>query len=289
MQGCSEADLDFICEELQIPPYMIDRKAIEESFPHIDYFRNYTTIFLWDTRQVVSEREIDRIAIEKRGFLVLCANENIVTMFPGTSDLFDQVREEGIGIPNESFTVRVLHAVLKSKLRDCAEIIRPLEHRTADLEDVPVGKAPARFLEETFHLKKEVQKLIYNLLHFRQLLNAIRTHRVALAGLREESLDLFTILHDEAEYLLDTLQNVKESVISLIELHINAASFDMNRVMRVLAVITALSVIPAVIGGLLGENLSDQPYPLTIFEIALIVATLMFLGLFAFWRKGWLR
>jgi len=289
IQECSEGDVDFICEALEIPPYMLDRRTILESLPHVDFFRNYTTIFLWDSRLVPREGEGKRIAVEKGSFLILCANDNIVTIFPGKSDLLDRVLAHGVAIPEESFTVRALHAVLRRKVRDYEGIVHALEARTAALEEVQVGKAPPRFLEETFHLKREIQTVIYNLWHVRQVLDSLRTRRVALVDLRDESLDLFSVLHDEAHYLLETIQNVKESLISLIELHINAASFEMNRVMRVLAVITALSVIPAVIAGLLGENLSDQPYSLTIFEVGLIIGTLMFLALFGFWRKGWLR
>jgi Mg2+ and Co2+ transporter CorA len=107
--------------------------------------------------------------------------------------------------------------------------------------------------------------------------------------MREETIEMFGVLREEAEYQYDTLGNVKESLISLIELHINTVSLDMNRTMRLLAVITALSLIPAIIGGMLGENLVDQPYNVKLWEVFLVVLSMMGLGFYAFWRKGWLR
>ena len=41
----------------------------------------------------------------------------------------------------------------------------------------------------------------------------------------------------------------------------------MNRVMRVLAVVSVLGLIPAVVGGLLGMNLADNPWPVTLPQV----------------------
>jgi len=120
-------------------------------------------------------------------------------------------------------------------------------------------------------------------------LGSLRGRKVSLLSIKDENLEHFGVLRDEAEYLHETLGQVRDILISLIELHINSVSYDMNRVMKVLAVITSLSLIPAVIGGLLGENLADSPYQLTIFEVTFLVLALMLLGLYAYWRKGWLR
>jgi len=184
----------------------------------------------------------------------------------------------------------VVFSVLRRKIREYEEIVQALEHATAKLEEEPVGRTRKEFLEEAFQLKKDMHKALYNLWHFRQVLDSIRNRPAAGAGeSNEEVRGLLGELYQEAQYLYETLENVKDSVMSLIELHINTVSLDMNRVMRVLAVITALSLIPAIIGGLLGQNLVDQPYQVTIYEIFFVVFSLMLLGLYAFWRKGWLR
>ena len=287
LQNFSEGDLDFLSDTLKIPKYVLASKAIQESFPRIDYFPNFTTLFLWDSRLLPGDSAGGHLG--PNSFLVICANANIITVCTGASVLVERVVEERLAMPEEPFVVRVLYAILKRKLRDYEEIVRVLERRTAELEDAPVGKTPPRFLEETFELKKQIQQSVNNLWHFRQVLNSIQSGRVTLVNMRNASLSLFAILHGEAEYMLETLEHVKDSVISLIELHINTISFDMNRVMRVLAVITALSTIPAIIGGMLGQNLLGQPFRVTLSEIFVVVLSLMLLALYAFWRKGWLR
>src|SRR5688572_29917168 len=61
--------------------------------------------------------------------------------------------------------------------------------------------------------------------------------------------------------------NIREGVLSVIDLHLSVVSFEMNRVMRVLAVISALGMMPAIVGGLLGMNLVDAPWVITLPQI----------------------
>jgi Mg2+ and Co2+ transporter CorA len=69
----------------------------------------------------------------------------------------------------------------------------------------------------------------------------------------------------------------------------NTLNYEMTRVMRIVAVMTALALIPTTIGGLLGENLIDAPWSMTIYEIVFIVMLFMSLAVYFFFRKGWLR
>jgi Mg2+ and Co2+ transporter CorA len=59
--------------------------------------------------------------------------------------------------------------------------------------------------------------------------------------------------------------------------------------MRLLALFTALALIPATIGGLLGMNITDAPWPGTLAQIAFGVGVGMTLSLYIFAIKGWLR
>jgi Mg2+ and Co2+ transporter CorA len=63
----------------------------------------------------------------------------------------------------------------------------------------------------------------------------------------------------------------------------------MNRVMRVLAVISVLGLIPAVVGGLFGMNLIDNPWPWTLKQVSFCVGFAMTMCLYFFFVKGWLR
>jgi Mg2+ and Co2+ transporter CorA len=207
----------------------------------------------------------------------------------GVSDLFERIsKKKELPLEKSLFAARILYSILQEKINDYGEIVQDVERRTIDLEDVPVNRTSPMFLESTFHLKKEIQKTISNLWHFNQVLKNIKLNKVALKGMNDDDKPFFSILDEESEYMYETAQNIRESLISLIELHINTVSYDMNKVMKVIAVITCLGLIPTIIGGLLGVNLMDNPYHITINEVFFIVFSLMVLGMYIFFKKGWL-
>ena len=96
-------------------------------------------------------------------------------------------------------------------------------------------------------------------------------------------------LAEEADYLYETIDNTRESVLSLIDLHINVAAHDTNRFMRLVAIVSTLGLIPAVTGGLMGMNLADSPWPVTLGQVAFGTLILILGVLYAFLAKGWLR
>jgi Mg2+ and Co2+ transporter CorA len=111
----------------------------------------------------------------------------------------------------------------------------------------------------------------------------------AIASGPESTKEMFRRLAANAEYLYETVINVRDEVLSVMELHLNIVSFDMNRVMRVLAVVSVLGLIPAVIGGLFGMNLVDNPWPFTLPQVAFSISFGMVMCLYFFLVKGWLR
>jgi len=289
IQDFSEIDIDFVSNAISVPDIVLGSKVIRESYPRIDYFNEFTTIFIRDSKLQSDGTGVKDIKISRNNMLIICANNYIATISTGRSELFDQVVNEGMAIKDEELIVRILYSILRRKVHDYEEIVRCLEQKTTAMEDLPVGKARPTFLEDTFYLKKEIQKIHSNLWHFKQVLDAMKTKQVALRGLNDEHLSLFDILYDESVYLFETSENIKDNLISLIELHINTVSFGLNRVMRLLAVITSIALIPSIISGLLGENLIDSPYHISIYEIFFLVVSLMTLAAYAFYRHDWLR
>jgi Mg2+ and Co2+ transporter CorA len=75
----------------------------------------------------------------------------------------------------------------------------------------------------------------------------------------------------------------------VIQLHIDMKSFEMNKFLKLLAVIGFLGLIPSAVGGLLGMNLAENPWHITLSQVSFLVGMAMAAGLYIFAVKGWLR
>lgn len=297
LQDVKSLDLKYIEKATSVPIDLLESKLIKASFPRIDYIGSIPSIFIWDSIAKPADHkkdgahiDIDAFNINTNGILIVYLDDNIITFSTGKGDLFDRISSHKLPLEEESFRASILFTILKQKIEDYGEIVRSIEGRTIRFEELPVNKTSPKFLEETFYIKKELQKTISNLWHFRRVVHHIVDNEdLFFPEISKDQSHKLDSLHAESDYLYETSQNTRDSLISLIELHINTVSYDMNRVMKVIAVITCLAIIPAIAGGLLGVNLTDNPYPLKITEVFSLVFFLMLMGVYTFYKMHWLK
>jgi len=289
IQDISSQDLEAISAALRIPVVQLENKLMKESFPRIDYLDGYTTIFIRDVRLLSCDLTMLKRNISRPAILLVCRGERIVSLSKSRNDLFDRVMSGKLSFEGDPLAVRVLYSIFQAKLGDYEDMAHYFEDVMQGLEDVPVKSTDPVFLDECFYLKKDISRFHNTLKHYKQALDILRSEAPALDGFGEKHLKAFKGPYYEAEYLHEIIETIKDNLMSLIELHINTVSFDINRVMRVLAQITVLAVIPAIAFGLLGSNLVEAPFPVTAVEMLMIVFTLMLLGMFVFYKAGWFK
>ena len=233
----------------------------------------------------------EHIQVSRTGLLVICLGQNIVTVSRQKTDIFTRTLERARSqrSAGDSLVVSILYAVLKEVLDRDEQIISALEHELLRLEGTPFKKLPPDFLETTFHLRKEINQLVPSLRHLREIMTAVASGRLPLEGFDRRDEKIYESLRDRAVYLHETAQNARENLISLIDLYINTTSYQINRVMRVIAVITSLAVVPALIGGLMGMNLIGMPWNMHLWQVVVFVAVVMMSMGWVFYRLGWLK
>ena len=282
----SPADLRGIAAAAGIPPEVLGPQLAGTGYPHVEKVGPYAGFF-------VTLPEVGATgAVGREGVYVLVGEENVLslsrraTALPSLAGTAAENAEQAA----LRFPARTAHLFLRTVLSQSERLAGMHQDELHALEDVPVRDSRAEFFERTFRLKKELTAVQADLWRLRALLAELADGRAPLpgAGAATER-EVFQRLADDAAFLLETVTTTREEVLSLIELHINVVSFDMNRVMRVLAVVSVLGLIPSVVGGLFGMNLADNPWPFTLPQVAFAIGTSMVLALYFFFVKGWLR
>jgi Mg2+ and Co2+ transporter CorA len=286
----SDNDLDQLSITLGIPKMILESELIEESYPRVDYFESYSMIFARIADIQVSQKGPTRLQINRVGLLLICQGQNIITISKQRTDFFDGIIEKAkkIHSPQDTMSVTILYSILKYVLEKDRQIISALEQQLMELEGIPFNKRPGNFLETAFYLRKEVNQLVPSLLHLKEIISVITSKRVPLEGFYERHEKIFDILVDEAAYLHEAASNARDNLQSLVDLYINTTSFQMNKVMRLIAVITGLAIIPAIITGALGTNIAGNPWNIHLWQVFSIIGILMLITGWVFYRMGWL-
>jgi Mg2+ and Co2+ transporter CorA len=162
------------------------------------------------------------------------------------------------------------------------------EQELRRLEGLDAAVSPQSFFEAVFRLKRSLALAKGDLWRLHTLLAALAEGRRELPGLGSNRNALHQ-LSEQADYLHETVEKAQEALLTVLDIHLNMASYDVNRFMRLLAVVSSLALIPTIIGGLLGMNILGNPWPVTLSQVAFGTFILMLCVLYAFMAKGWLR
>lgn len=190
---------------------------------------------------------------------------------------------------DEIFVVPTLYSILEQTLNDYKSLLSEIELEIIKIGKTPKSKLPRDFLERIYQLDKEVTRLVSNLVHYKDLLGTIISKRVPLEGFDESSEEAFNVLQQGATYLNEIADDLTDNLQSIIDLYINQTSFETNRILKILAVITSISVIPSAIGGILGMNLLDVNYGAYLWQVAFIIGLAMTFTAYIFIKLGWLK
>jgi Mg2+ and Co2+ transporter CorA len=230
------------------------------------------------------------LTISRSGFIVICTGTKIFTVSRHSTDLFTNVLNRvNQTNHNQSFMVAALYEILEQTLEIYKQVLGEIEIELLKINSTTRAKLPKDFLERIYMLDKEVSRLVSNLMHFKDLLSIIIAKKVPLEGFDKTAEESFQILQDGAVYLNEIAHDTIDNLRSTIDLYINQTSFEANRILKILAVITAISVIPSAVGGLMGMNLLDVPFGAYLWQICFIIGAAMTFALYMFYKLGWLK
>lgn len=289
-QNVKREDLKNVSKVTKIDQLPIENKLLRASFPRIDKVDNDLSLFLWDAQGKIGNDNTKSLKIVTNNMLIIFNERKIITMNSGENNMFEEVlkKKSSFIFSEKEFTDKILCLILRQKLEDYNKIVTHIEQETIEFEEIPVDKTSTKFLVETFHLKKDILKLSGNLSHFQKILDKL-TKIDTIRSFGVDNSKEFIDLSEDSKYLYETAQNIKENLTSLIDLHTNSVDYEMNQVMKVIAVITCLAIIPATVGGLLGVNLQEGVFHIKFIEIFFIIISSMLLGIYAFFKMEWLK
>ena len=276
---------------LRVPPHEFKAKRVDDIYPHIAYVQQMSFIFLQAGRIKYPETSEHFMTILRLGETIICSGPKIITVSPHGEDTFKSSLADTMAQPpdHRSFVILVLYGILDASLRQYRSLFSEIELEISAISNTPRWRLPKDFLRRMYELNKEVVRLVSNLTHFRELLGVAVTRELPIDGFDDSIKEDFQTLQEETSYLNEVADDIVENTRTMIDLYINQSSFETNRILKILAVVTVMSIIPAALSGILGTNLPDVPYPLVLWQLILVTGIAMTFSGYCFYRLGWLR
>ena len=230
-------------------------------------------------------------AVSKTRVLVMVFKTGLLT---ATWDSFDLPQSILPGmargaLANVNFPARTSYGIL-ALARDRSEVVANRhEEEILRLEEIRANEGGAEFLNQAFRLQREMSSATAEVWRLKKIVGKLADGKVQLQGADAKNEPFLDSLLSSIDALHEKSDELKDSLKSLIELHMNVTSFEMNKFMKLLAIVGFLGLIPSVAGGLLGMNVEGNPWSVTLGQVAFGIAMGMAISLYVFAIKGWLR
>ena len=288
ISNISDGALLRLSSVLEVPRHHFRLDQVDELWPHIGRVERTLLLFLHSGEIQYPRQTREFYTIARRGAIVAVQGPKVVSLTPHGTDPFPQVTSwlQSSAATGKTFSLRVVEGLLATTLREYRGLFSEIELEVGAITRTPRSRLPKDFLARMYELQKTITRFSSNLVHFRELVNRLTSGRMPLEGIDDAAKNRFETLADETNFLSEIARDASENVGTLIDVYINQSSFETNRILKILAVITAVAIIPATIGGLLGVS---DPFIFELWLVVLIVVLSMIFVAYCFLKLGWLR
>lgn len=287
IDGLRKADVESICAHFDIHPLVIEDILSINQRPKMDEADN--TIFCLLNMLFYNP---ETFAVEQEQISIILAKDVVISFQEDAHrDVFTPLRDK-LRITNSKIRQRpadfLCYVLLDMIVDHYFIVMEKLGERIEDVEEeVTRGNNPHALAHIT-QLRKELIILKRNFSPVRELVNGfLRTESVLL---EDRHTKYYKDVYDHIVQAIDLVENYRDVMVSLQDLHINNVNLRMNEVMKVMAIVTCLLAPPTVIGGVFGMNFQKIPFSgnsLGFFVTVGVMLVIPVIMLYIFKKRRW--
>ena len=287
IDGLRKSDVEAICTNYEVHPLIIEDILSINQRPKMEETENGIFCLL----NMLYYNETEK-AVEQEQISIILGKEYVISFQEDADrDVFnplrDRLRMAGSKIRQRSADY-LCYTMLDLIVDHYFIVMEKLGEHIEEVEDeVARGNNP-KALAHITRLRKEIIVLKRNFTPVRELVNNFLRSDSEL--LDDRTTKYFKDVYDHIVQAIDLVENYRDIMVSMQDLHINNVNLKMNEVMKVMAIVTCLLAPATVIGGIFGMNFDAIPYLHNQYGFWVAVGIMLFIPVAMVWlfrKRGW--
>lgn len=281
--------LSALGEHFQISNLILEDILHTSGRPKIE--KRETDVFVV-IRLLESEADHDEIDMQQLSMLLL-PNKVLISFLEEPTEIFDpvlkRIRTGGGGRIRTRGADYLAWALLDAVVDNYLFVIDQLDESVSSMDALLQADSSEVEAGELYMLKRDIGSIYRSIRPIREITSSLQRQTTPL--LRKTSKPFFTDLNDHAVQVMETIEDLRESMASLRDFYLAAASNRMNEVMKVLTCFSTIFLPLTFVAGVYGMNFKHMPelgypwaYP-AVWAVFLLCAGGMF---WLFKRMKWL-
>lgn len=230
--------------------------------------------------------------VSRSPFVVVLTENSVLLLNSSGPQIPQEVRRLIVGeklFSNQPLPVRFMAGVFKLLLERYEAAASQIEEEIRSEELQPLERTGGGIYREFYFLRRTLSGLKSDLWRIKHIFHNFADGRHHLPFTHVKLDDFFALISHSADFCYDTFGQLEDKASAVIDLRINLVSFEMNKFMGLIAVITAVGLIPTAMSGLLGMNILGVNFPITFGNVVFLCALLIVLTLYVMRLSGWLK
>ncbi|WP_332734276.1 magnesium/cobalt transporter CorA [Flavihumibacter sp.] len=287
VDGLRKADVESVCLHYEIHPLLIEDILSINQRPKMDevegvLFCLLNMLYFNDKAGTVEQEQIS---------IVLGKDFVISFQEDASRDVFNPLREK-LKLASSKIRQRsadyLCYSMLDLIVDNYFSVMEKLGDRIEELEEQVIHNSNSRSLARISSLRKELIVLRRNIIPVRDLVSGIIRSESDL--LDDRTTKYFKDVYDHIMQAQDLVDNYRDIMVTMQDLHINNVNLRMNEVMKVMAIVTCVLAPATVIGGIFGMNFDKIPYLHNDYGFYIAVLLMLLIPVYMLWlfrKRGW--
>ncbi|MGV8086977.1 MAG: magnesium transporter CorA family protein [Candidatus Woesearchaeota archaeon] len=292
IQNPTDEDIKNICKDFELDEkpfkkFRTESRSVRYNFnPLVFTFSDY---YKYNNKIKVSHL----LFIIKKNMLILITSDNALYH----AELFKTII--GKAKDKKKYSAgQVLYEFLHQDARENYDVIEEMDDKIMELEQKVIGNNREKIIiQDIISLKKDLIQLTKNLWASSKVIFTIKKDLTSLKLSREETA-LLDDIYDTFLHQIDLIETQKETVTEYIEIftttvsnRLAATSNELNKVMKTMAALTIIIMVPTLIAGVYGTNFHNLPeisWKYGYLFLWIFMAVGVSITYILFHRKGWI-
>jgi magnesium transporter len=287
IDGLRKADVEAVSAHFDIHQLIVEDILSINQRPKMDESDN--SIFCLLNMLYFNEKTS---AVEQEQISLILVKDIVISFQEDANrDVFNPLREK-LKLTNTKVRQRsadyLCYSLLDLIVDNYFTVMEKLGNRIEQVEEFVAVGNNANALPLITQLRKELIVLKRNFTPVRELINGFLRSDSDL--LEDRHTKYYKDVYDHIVQAIDLLENYRDVIVSLHDLHLNNINLKMNEVMKVMAIVTCLLAPATVIGGIFGMNFESIPWlhnPYGFFGAVILMLLIPIWMLWIFRKRGW--
>jgi len=288
IDGLRKADVEAVCAHYDIHPLIIEDILSVNQRPKMEETENGDVFCLLNMLYYNEELH----AVEQEQISIILGKEFVISFQEDAHrDVFNPLRDK-LKIASSKIRQRSADYLCYNMLDLIVDhyfvVMEKLSERIEEVEEIVARGNNPKALTHITRLRKELIILKRNFTPVRELVNNFLRSDSHLIDTRTEK--YFKDVYDHIVQAIDLVENYRDVIVSMQDLHINNVNLRMNEVMKVMAIVTCLLAPATVIGGIFGMNFESIPYLHNEYGFWAAVTAMLIIPIamiYMFRKRGW--